>query len=109
VSQPRVTTLDLLGGLNAITTSPLKQLDIPSHDSRFSSESDAVKSEQSEDEGNDESRSTGFEEWYGFQDTTFDGASPDEVLHPILPSSSFPLSVQSSPGTTKTALQRHRG
>jgi hypothetical protein len=103
-----VTALDLLGDLNAITTSPLKQLDNPSHDSRFSSESDVVKIEHSEDEGNDESRSIGFEEWYGFQDTTFDGTSPDEVLRPILPSNSLPLPVQSSPGTAKTTLQRHR-
>ena len=105
-----MTALDLLGDLNAITTSPLKQLDIPSHDSRFSdSESDVVESEQSEDEDNDGSRSTGFEEWHGFQDTTFDRTSPDEVLRPILPSSFFPLPVKSSPGTTKTALQRHCG
>ena len=90
-------------------THTLKQLDNPSHDSRFSSESDVLQSEQSEDEDNDESRSTGFEEWHGLRDTTFDGASPDGELHPILPSNSLPLPVQSSPGTAKTTLQRHRG
>lgn len=80
-----------------------KQLDNPSQVPRFS---DGLESEESEDEDNDESRSTGFEEWHGFRDTTIDGAFPDGELHPILPSNSLPLPVQSSPGTAKTTLQR---
>jgi hypothetical protein len=84
-----------------------KQLDNPSHDPRFSG---GLESEQSEDnEDNDMSRSTGFEEWHGFRDTTFDGAFPDGELHPILPSNSLPLPVQSSPGKAKTTLQRYYG
>ena len=120
-----MTALDLLGDLNAITTSRsakvcprstvsfkiliphharLQQLNDP-HDSHFSSESDVLESEESEDEDNDESLSTGFEEWHGFQDTAFDETSPNVVLRPILRSNSSPLPVQSSPGMAKITLQ----
>jgi hypothetical protein len=83
-----------------------KRLDNPSHISRFP---DGLESEESEDEDNDESRSTGFEEWHGLRDTTPDGAFPDGELHPILPSNPLPLPVQSSSGTAKTTLQRYYG
>ncbi|KAI0001466.1 armadillo-type protein [Russula compacta] len=62
---------DLLGDIDAITSSALEKEHLDKY-SRLFSGPDPVKSEQSEDEGYDGSGSTGFEEWHGFQDTAID-------------------------------------
>lgn len=80
---------------DAVTTLCFQEhLDKSSYYSRLSSGSDAVKSEQSEDEGYDGSGTTGFEEWHGFQDTAIDRTSSIGAFR------SGPSSV-SRPGTPK--------
>jgi hypothetical protein len=90
---------------DALTIYLQKYLDHPSHGSGLSSESELDYSKQDQDERrySDGRRSVEFEEWHGFQDTTFDSADCDGEPEPAL-SDSRPVPVPSSSGTPIPSL-----